>query len=171
MGWNEILTLIAVFTSPVIAVAITIWYQNRKERQNAKMSIFMRLVLNRPDLAVNVEYVSAFNAINIVFHKDKSVIKEWEKVFESLHKRPFDKQAHDVKLLDLLDSMGKSLGYSGLRQTAYSVATLYTPQGHQEDFFYSVEFRENLLRVLRNSENFCTPRKMDIQVGNAQANL
>ena len=62
----EILTFCAILLSPVIAVLITVWLQNRKERRATKLWVFNTLIATRHD-PIKDENVRALNMVDVVF--------------------------------------------------------------------------------------------------------
>jgi len=40
----ELLTVIAIFVGPIVAVSITLWHQSRKEKRNLKNQVFTTLM-------------------------------------------------------------------------------------------------------------------------------
>lgn len=156
MRTNDILTLVAIFLSPIIAVLITLWYSNSKNTRQQKMNLFLTLLATRKTHPIPPKFVDGVNTIDVVFHNDKKVIAAWKELFASYHIDPFRIDVADRKLLDLLDEMAKSLGYKNIKQTDFD--SFYEPQlfGNQRAFQEAVN--EELLRVLKNSESFGQPK-------------
>ena len=155
MTLNEILTLAAIFLSPIAAVGITLWYNYQKDKKQQKTDLFLTLLATRKTYPTPPKFVDGLNTIDVVFHGDKDVISAWKELFSSYHTEPFQIQIADRKLLDLLDAMAKSLGYKNIKQTDFD--SFYEPRlfGNQRTFQETVN--QELLRVLKNSESFGNP--------------
>lgn len=54
MEAKDYINICAILLSPVIAVCITLWYQNRAERMKTKKDIFFTLMKNRTSRYVRV---------------------------------------------------------------------------------------------------------------------
>ncbi len=66
------MTIIAILLSPVTAVLISIWVQDRREKRQQKRFIFSSLMSTRHQI-VSDEFVRALNMIDVVFHDEKKV--------------------------------------------------------------------------------------------------
>ena len=59
-----ITTTIAIILGPIFAVMITLWYQNKKEKQQHKFLLFRTLMSRRKDFPISQEWVDALNLID-----------------------------------------------------------------------------------------------------------
>ena len=152
MNLTDVLTILAILLSPLIAVIITLWYNDRQEKQKAKIELFMTLLANRKTYPVPIEFVNSLNTIDVVFHKSEKVISAWKNLFSEYHNEPFQITLVNRKLLDLLDAMAKDLGYIDIRQTDFD--SFYSPCLFENQRQYQESVNKELLRVLKNSVSF-----------------
>ncbi len=90
----EYLTLAAILIGPIIAVWMTRYLDDRRERHHNRMDIFRTLMRTRRT-PVFPEHVGALNLIEIEFAKDKAVIAAWKALYQHLgteHTRRPDEQ-------------------------------------------------------------------------------
>ncbi|RWM05921.1 DUF6680 family protein [Mesorhizobium sp.] len=69
--WWEIA---AIIIGPIVAVAITLWYQNRDRRYQNRFDVFRSLALSRRH-GLSTEFVNALNLIPVHFNRDVEVMK------------------------------------------------------------------------------------------------
>ena len=88
MQFSDWLTLVAIFFGPIVAVlisvAITIWYQNRKERREAKINLYRTLIIHRKSSMPPFELVNALNLIDVEFADSPKVVKRWRSYYNEL---------------------------------------------------------------------------------------
>jgi hypothetical protein len=82
-----VLTLLALLFSPIIAVCITLWWQNRKEKRDAKRRLFMTLMMHRKFLTPTYDWVNALNLIDVVFADNSNVVTLWHDLY-TLYQTP-----------------------------------------------------------------------------------
>lgn len=114
MQVNEMLNIIAIILSPIIAVFVGCVLQNRDKKREDKMEIFKALMANR-GLSWNIESVKGLNLINVVFCDDKKVLDQWKIYYDRLCvENPSETEMIKMKKESdkLLDAMAKSLGYN-----------------------------------------------------------
>lgn len=153
-NWIEIT---AIITGPISAVAITLWYNSYREKRQQKVNLFLTLIATRKTNPIPERFVDSLNMIDVVFHNKKEIIKQWKRVFESLHNDPFQVETYDKRMLDLLDAMAKELGYSGIKQT--DLSDFYAPQLYANKQQFQEKFNEEILRVIENSKSFSESKK------------
>jgi hypothetical protein len=159
MTTNEILILIAIFASPIIAVIITLRYGSIQEKRKQKMSLFMTLLANRKTYPIPTSFVDALNTIDVVFHNKKEVVSAWKSLFDSYHIKPFDPDKANKEFLNLLDAMANSLGYKKIKQT--TLDSFYSPSFYTNQLLSQEELSKEILRVLKNSHSLGTPIQSD----------
>jgi hypothetical protein len=128
------LTILAILLSPLVALLIQKWLEDRRARQGRKIHIFRELMANRASRLAPA-YVQALNGIEVEFYGEKPVIDAWRLLNEHLYSNaaPEDtsmthwNNTQTDLLNDLLAKMGKALGYD------FATATLkrstYYPTG------------------------------------------
>jgi hypothetical protein len=150
----EIINFFAILLSPIIAVLITIFLQNRKDKHNSKMNIFITLIStrNRPP---SEEIVRALNMIDVIFSKDKEVRKLWREYYDMLSNEglnnPVGWNQREQKNLEMITAIAKNLGYkkhiSGL-----DVNRVYFPIGLKDQLESAAEIGIELKRVLKETK-------------------
>src|ERR1700722_12817213 len=76
-------TLIAIVVGPVIAIATQLWYQRRKERRDAKLSVF-RVLMSLRNAQLSADFVTALNMIDLVFYESTAVRERWHTMWAFL---------------------------------------------------------------------------------------
>ena len=77
MNGTDLINISAIICSPVIAVLVGRFLQDREKNRNDKMEIFKILMMNR-GLGWSYENAKALNIIEIVFADDDNVLKQWK---------------------------------------------------------------------------------------------
>src|SRR5437870_13035707 len=86
-----IASLLAILLSPLIAVLVSTYLQNRKERRDQKFFLLATLIANRHN-AVGDETIRALNTIDAVFHDAPRVRELWQADFAMLHDEGLNKE-------------------------------------------------------------------------------
>ena len=73
--------ILAIFLGPIIAVCITLWWQNRKEQRDAKLRSFTALMAHRKSMPPSYEFTAALNLIDVVFAKNERVVQLWHELY------------------------------------------------------------------------------------------
>ena len=73
---------IAAIVSPIAAVLITVWYQNREARRKAQMALFLDLVSFRDYIPLPWQYTIALNRIDVIFHKQNVIRQLWHEYYD-----------------------------------------------------------------------------------------
>ncbi len=145
----EVLTIIAIIISPVAAVLITLWYQNREKQRELKYNTFLTLIKYRELYPPSIEFISALNTIDFVFYKHPKVVQIWHEYFAIVsHAEPVNVETLNRKKLDLLSEMGKALGYRDVKQT--SIDEFYVARGHVAEREELASIKRELLIYLQS---------------------
>ena len=149
----EGINIAAILISPIIAVVISIWLQNRKEQRGQKLSIFSTLIATRHAL-ISEEPVRALNMIDVVFHDCPNVRQLWHEYFGMLNNEglnnPNGWKQRQAKNLEMITAMAKVLGY-GQAITHLDIDRVYYPTGLGTQSQRAEEIANELLRVLKAS--------------------
>src|SRR5579863_7503154 len=127
----------ALIIGPALSVIIGLYLQKRKEKRDVKMRAFMILMAHRKTMPPVQDLVNTLNIVDLVFEKDKDVVKLWHEYFDLLCHDPLNMQLVEPKYLDLLASMAKALGYRELAQT--DIARFYSPKAFSTQTVLNME--------------------------------
>lgn len=144
------LTGIAIILGPLAGVVFTLWFQARKEKRDAKLSLFLALLAERKSPFVSQQVAQALNKIDVVFASSKAVKDRWHEYYALLHQAPGQPRNH--KWLELLAAMASDLGFKNLSQI--DLDKFYVPQGHVDDAEFQQKVGQQWARVLENTEHF-----------------
>ena len=156
----NVLTLIAIFTGPIVAIQLQRVLERRRERQQRKLFIFRSIMSNRASI-LNVHYVQALNLIDIDFAGDakidKAVRTAWKILLDHLSP-PAEKKrtaaeiaAANERAIDLrvalMKTMADALGYE-FDEVQIKKGS-YLPTGHTDIENEQNQMRKRLLEVLK----------------------
>ncbi len=135
MTLTDILIIAATVLSPLIAVQVTRYLQDRNERRNQQLRVFKVLMATRPYF-LSQGHVEALNSIDLEFagnsEGEKLVRESWQAYLDHLGSTNLDDRTWIDKridlLIDLLHSMAKCLGYD-FNKTQIKNAS-YSPKIH-----------------------------------------
>lgn len=154
---TKTMNIIAVVLGPIVAVIITLWYQSRKEKREAKIRLFLSLMAHRKSMPPTFERVNSLNLIDVVFANHPKVLQLWHEYYDLLHTQPSNFEQWEHKHIDMLSEMGQALGYKKLKQT--EIEKFYTPVAHGTQAELNEKTQRELLRVLENSVSFGVTKK------------
>lgn len=101
-GW---LTILAIFTGPVVAVQLTRYLDDRREVRSRKLQIFKTLMATR-SYFVSWPHVEALNRIDLEFSKrepqERAVLDAWKEYFDLLCSSGISPEQWAIKRVDLL---------------------------------------------------------------------
>ena len=152
--WQAWLTALAIVLGPLAGVMFTLWFQRRKETQDAKHRLFSTLMAHRRTRPPTYDWVTALNLIDVVFANDRTVVGLWHSYYDLLCQNPVNWHLADAKYLDMMAAMGKGLGYTDLSQT--DISKFYSPQAHCDQHQLATDTQAELLRVLKNTHHIQT---------------
>lgn len=151
METKDWLLLLSTALSPVIAVCVTLWWQQRKERRDAKFRLFATLMAYRKAYPISYEWASSLNQIVVLFSDSPTVVDHWNRYYDLLNlpvgQRNVPDQNH--KYLELMRKMAEELGLGSLQQT--DIDRYYVPQVHGDQADTQYKVQQELLRVLQNT--------------------
>ncbi len=182
METKDILTIIVVLLSPLIAVQAEKFIERTRSRKNRKVEIFKTLMATRGS-RLSIEHVTALNQIDLEFYgnkKYKKVLYAWKEYFDQLCVKFNPEKEEEFKawndkaeelLANLLYEMGLPLGFSFDKVTIKRNA--YSPTGHTKADNENQQIRQLLIKIL-NGENSITTLQVvhdDIAQKNSNAQL
>ena len=153
MNLTDILMITATALSPLIAVQVTRYLDDRNEERGRKLKVFKTLMATRA-YSISQAHVEALNTIDLEFSarkkEEKAVLDVWQQYLDHLGSKSLEGQAWNDKrvdlLVDLLYAMGKSLGYD-FNKTQIKNAT-YSPTAHGRIESEQERMRQFTLEVL-----------------------
>lgn len=132
---TDVLMILSTALSPVIAVQVTRFLDDRNEERGRKLKVFKTLMATR---AYNISpaHVEALNSIDLEFSAkrpaEKVVLDIWQQYLDHLGQTSMEVNAWNVRrvdlLVDLLYAMGKCVGYD-FNKTQIKNGT-YSPTAH-----------------------------------------
>jgi DNA polymerase III delta prime subunit len=125
----ELLTLIGIVASPIVAVCVTLVTEARR-RTKEQQTQTLRMLLSTRHLPGDAAYSTAINLIPVDFNSEPEVMKAWENYIEVIRFRPQpeDEVTHRSKIITmqtkLIFQIMKSLGYkldeTDIQSSAYA---------------------------------------------------
>jgi hypothetical protein len=153
MNSTDILLIAATALSPLIAVQVTRYLDDRREGRGRKLQVFKTLMATR---AYNLSpaHVEALNRIDLEFsagkRAEKAVLDVWQQYLDHLGSTTLTGAAWNERrvdlLVDLLHAMGKALGYD-FNKTQIKNAT-YSPTAHGRIETEQGQIRQLTIEVL-----------------------
>lgn len=158
--------LISITLIPFIIWILGAYFQDRKSKKDAKMTLFLKLMATRKSNPISKEWVDSLNQIDVVFQDNPKVRAAWRQFFDALHPRSAHFDSQNSFHLDLLSEMANDLGYKDLKQT--EIDRYYNPQ-----LFGNLQRSQDLLaketlRVLSNSKAYGLPFSAEEQEAHMQ---
>ncbi len=135
MSLTDVLMILATAVSPLIAVQVTRYLDDRNEVQSRKLNVFKTLMATRA-YTLSPAHVEALNRIDLEFSpkkvSEKAVLDVWQQYLDHLGDKSMEIPAWGNKrtdlLVELLHAMGKTLGYD-FNKTQIKNGT-YSPVAH-----------------------------------------
>ena len=150
MTHYELATIGAMVTGPLAAVLITLWHQDRAQKKQAKLQLFMTLMANRKSNPPTLEWANALNLIDVVYADSPKVVRLWHEGYDILCREKIG-QDWNHKYLELLSAMASTLRYRRLQQT--DIDKFYSPIAHGNIAQLNSELASELLRVLKATQS------------------
>ncbi|MFW6002168.1 MAG: DUF6680 family protein [archaeon] len=154
-----IVSIIAIFTGPIIAVQIEKLLERNRDAKRRKKTIFKTLMSTRGTV-LSYSHVEALNRIDLEFsgkNKYKKVIEAWKENFDNLCQTPTDEQLSvwiskcEELLANLLYEMGNALGYD-FDKTLIK-RNIYSPAGHHNVEHEQQEVRLGVIDLLKGNSS------------------
>jgi hypothetical protein len=147
------LVVIATLLSPLIAVQVTKWLDQKNQVREEQIRIFKTLMATRA-ATLDPRHVESLNVIGVVFNsseeKQKEIRRYWKEYLDHLNDKDYPVGPWGTKrvklLVDLLHSMGSYLGFD-LDKTHIGNEA-YFPQGYSSLEDDQTAIRKAALEVL-----------------------
>lgn len=139
MTLTDILMVLATGLSPLIAVQVTRYLDDRNEERGRKLQVFKILMATRA-YTLAPSHVEALNRIDLEFspsrRKEKAVLDAWQQYLDHLGDTPIEPSAWAIRridlLVDLLGAMANALGYEFNKTQIKKGAYAPIAHGHLE---------------------------------------
>lgn len=153
MTVTEILIILATAVSPLIAVQVTRYLDDRNEVRGRKLKVFKTLMSTRA-YSLAPAHVEALNSIDLEFSikrpAEKVVLEIWQQYLDHLGNTGMEPGAWGTRrvdlLVDMLYAMGKALGYD-FNKTQIKNGT-YSPVAHGRTETEQGRIREMTVELL-----------------------
>lgn len=156
--------IITSLLSGLLATVITIIWQQRNKVSVQKLDIFKTLMTYRFQITAK-ENVTALNAIDVFFHKDKTVRAAYREFLSETDKKPEADANIEDKYLKLLEEIAKEVGLSHIKWD--EIKRFYYPTGLAEAIQDETMLRkvqiESGLKTLRASREQNSGRNMQVE--------
>lgn len=149
MIFKDIINIVAIVVSPIVAVIVGQYLQKREKQRADKMELFKILMIDR-GLAWSIDSVKALNVIEIVFSDDKKVLNQWRNYYKMLcNDSPSEEELSEIKDEGdkLLSVMAESLGYKD-KISWDTIRKPYIPKGLTESINQQQQFKVDQLSVM-----------------------
>ena len=166
MTWSmsEIVTIVALFLGPALAVLIARWMEYRRAKRERRMDIFRTLMKTRRTRLLP-DHVSALNLVEIEFRKNSNVLTAWRAYFQNLgseqprrddevvsehlgnDERRIREERYNIRVGQEREKLLATLLHAIARSLNYKVEALeifeggYSPQGWAD-----IEMQQELIR-------------------------
>lgn len=151
----DIINVLAIIVSPVVAVIVGQVLQDRRKKRSDKMEIFKTLMISR-GLGWSTESVKALNIIEVVFCDDQTVLDQWKIYYDRLCvENPNEIELSKIKVEGdkLLDVMAKSLGYKEI-VTWETIQKPYIPKGLSDNIIQQQQYQTAQLDIMDLASNY-----------------
>lgn len=146
----DIINVIAIIVSPLVAVLVGQYLQNKEKKRADKMDIFKTLMIWR-GMGWTLDSVKALNTIEVVFGDDKKVINQWKNYYNSLCiENPSETELLLIKNEGnkLLAVMAKSLGYKKT-VTWETIQKPYIPKGLTDNMNQQQQYQNVQMNAIK----------------------
>ncbi|ELA7357916.1 TPA: DUF6680 family protein [Vibrio parahaemolyticus] len=142
--------ILAILVSPVIAVLVTMWIADYKQKRNDRLEVFKSLMTTRESWST-LEFVRAINSIDVIFCERPKVRDAWVEFRKSLDVvEPTSNQLESIQInhMKLLEAMANDLGYKD-KITWEHIRTSYTPNWLSVDRQNESDFKNLQLHLMK----------------------
>ena len=160
--WYLIGTIASPFLAAGLTAMLTLFWQNRKEKRDAKLRVFTALMASRRNIdnfQAAQEWAKAVNVIDVVFADCPEVLTLWHEYYLMLQQEaPPPGQGH--KSIELYSAMAKNLGFKNISQTVIDQG--HYPKAVSDPINKANEIQDEFLRVLKNTHALTFESRTDI---------
>ena len=147
--------LLAIMVSPVFAVLVSMYIQDKKEAKRAKRAILETMISTRHNL-INEQTVRVINMIDIIYADDDDVRRLWNEYFVMLNNEGLNNEngykLRNGKNMELIQAMATAVGI-GAKINLLDLSRIYCPQGLVNQNELAQSLAVELLRVLKSTKS------------------
>jgi len=147
---NIITIVVSATISGLLATFITLWWQNRNEKNKTRKEIFTTLMAFRFKVS-HAESVKALNCVQVVFYDCENVQKAWSSFKNAVDSAPSDGRNIADAHITLLEEISKVLKYDKLNWK--DIKSYYYPEGLAQEIEDSALLRKAQIKVAMNEIN------------------
>ena len=144
-----IITAVAIVIGPIVAVQVTLRFEEKREKRRRKYDTFHALMRTRR-VTLSPDHVTALNVIQTEFHEDNRVIAAYKKYIDNLGSPALPPGATNEAIRNFVDErddafnemmfeIGKHLGFTFDKRELAKYS--YAPQG-----WVNIETEQNAMR-------------------------
>jgi hypothetical protein len=144
-----IITAVAIVIGPIVAVQVTLRFEEKREKRRRKYDTFHALMRTRR-VTLSPDHVTALNVIQTEFHEDNRVIAAYKKYIDNLGSPALPPGATNEAIRHFVDErddafnemmfeIGKHLGFTFDKRELAKYS--YAPQG-----WVNIETEQNAMR-------------------------
>jgi len=146
MEVKDWLFLFAAIFGPIIAVWVSVWLINKKERRKEKMEFFKELMISRA-IPGSLAFVKTVNCIDVVFADSTKVKDAWRALHDEYASDKATSATVKAKKTKLIEEIAKDLGYKGITWDKI-IESAYTPKWLIDDAEGNEKFKEGQLEFI-----------------------
>jgi len=141
--------ILAILFSPLIAVLVTVWLNNREHKRKDRLEIFKTLMMCRENNS-NMDFVRAVNSIDVVFHDVAPVREAWKNLNDAYHTNTPDFKKIQDNHTKLLEVMANELGYKD-QITWETITSSYSPNWLNNSREQEQQYRDMQMELMKNT--------------------
>ena len=148
--WTLALTACFTLLAAFGAAGLTLWRQRRNQKFDAKLNLFLTLMMYRKANPPNQAWVNGLNIIDVIFYDCPPVLASWHKFFDILNdKNKVGSDEHTREYITLLTEMADDLNYKKLKWT--EIDKFYSPQVYAEQAQTNAQMQSNLISFFQTA--------------------
>jgi hypothetical protein len=148
--YSVIVSAAAVVLSAFGAAGLTLYWQRRAEKRNAKLNVFLTLMMHRKAEPPNQAWVNALNMVDVVFYDSPNVVQSWHKLYPILldeTKTHSEERTHTY--IQMLSEMAGDLRYRKLQQV--DIDKFYSPLVYAQQAELNAQFQNEIMSFFRTA--------------------
>jgi|GEM_PF-6943560 len=145
--WIDFINIIAIVVSPILAVAISVWLQDKLEEKRKRFEVFRTLISERHNF-INENTVKAYNSIELLFHDCPDIRTKYREFFDLTLQQGREPE-YGKKNLELLRALAVELGYKNSIDSL-DLDRIYSPRGLADARAKQLETTDALLQFLKS---------------------